>query len=204
MAQVYQFQVSLPVTDTMPRNRIVNSFHMQHVIGSVADTDLETMCQDIVALYKTKYTNTTREIQCKAYDIGPPPNYPRATVVANAGAAWTMSTPREICLVLSYAAENRGNKRERGRMYLQPQLNLTTAVTNLRPDAAQQNWALGWYTTANASLPDLGGVDWEFGVWSEKGQHFTQTQQAWVNDEWDVQRRRGLRETTRVQGTREG
>jgi len=63
---------------------------------------------------------------------------------------------------------------------------------------------LSWYTLPNESFPDIGGVDWKFGVWSKTYKHFTQTTQAWVNDEWDIQRRRGLRETTRVQAIREG
>lgn len=204
MATTYGFQVSMPVTDTMPRNRIVNHFHMEHVTGGVLDADLESMCQDIVELYQVRYGFTNKEIQCKAYDVDAVPNYPRAEVIVNVGIPWPISTPREICLCLSYAAEHRGNKSERGRMYLQPQLATAGAVIGVRPTAAQLTWALDWYTVSNASLPDLGGVDWKFGVYSPTYNKFTQSQQAWVNDDWDVQRRRGLRESTRQTATREG
>ena len=65
-------------------------------------------------------------------------------------------------------------------------------------------WAIDWMDTPNASFPDLGGVDWKFGVWSPTYKTFTQMQQAWCNDDWDIQRRRGLRENTRQSVTREG
>jgi len=204
MATAYKFQVSLPVTDMLPRNRIVNAFHLQHTIGSLVDADLESMCQDIAELYQVKYGDATKEVNVKAYDTDAVPNYPRADVTVNAGVHWDMGSPREICLVLSYAGDHRGNRRERGRIYLQPQLVGSLGSPALRPSQAHMDWALGWYTTANASFPDLGGVDWQFGIWSRVGKHFTTSEQAWCNDDWDVQRRRGLRESTRVTATREG
>lgn len=204
MATVYKFQVSMPLTDLLPRNRISNTIHLQHTIGSLLDADLSDMCDDIVALYQAHYGNTTNEISCKAYDTDAVPNYPRAETVVNAGIKWDQGSPREICLVLSYAGQHRGNKRERGRIYLQPQLVGTLGSPAMRPSQAHLDWALAWYTTSNQSFPDLGGVDWQFGIWSTVGKYFTTSQQAWVNDDWDVQRRRGLRESTRVTATRQG
>lgn len=204
MPQTYAFQISWPVTDTLPRNRESNTLHFQHVIGSVADTVLNTMCADLVALYQTKYGNTARELVCKAYDTDAVPNYPRAAVTVNPGVVWNQTSPREIALVLSFAASNRGNKSERGRIYLNPAMVTGATPPLLRPAQPILDWALGWYSTSNASFPDIGGVDWQFGVWSPTYKKFTQSQQAWVNDDWDVQRRRGLRETTRVTSTREG
>lgn len=204
MATTYKFTVSMPVTDTLARNRVTNTFHLQHVIGSLADTDLQDMCDDIVGLYQARYHNATKEIQCRAYDVDAVPNYPRAERTVNVGVVWTCSTPREVSLVMSFAADHRGNKSERGRIYLMPQIDSTIVASGLRPSDTVLQWALDFYSVANSSLPDLGGVDWQFGVWSPTYQKFTQSQQAWVNDDWDIQRRRGLRETKRVQAIREG
>jgi len=204
MAGEYAFQVSLPVTDLLARNRIVNRFHLKHVTGGIDDAALESMCEDIAEMYQTRYESLTKEIDVRAYDTDAVPNYPRAHVIVNPGIVWTQATPREIALCLSYAGANRGNKRERGRMYLNPAITGAYTGVALRPTAGQMTWALKWYTEPNASLPDLGGVDWKFGVLSRVGGTFTQTQQAWVNDDWDVQRRRGLRESTRQTATREG
>jgi len=204
MATVYKFQVSWPVTDTLARNRESNSFHMQHSIGALVDADLTSMCQDIVAMYQHHYGDATRELQCKAYDTDAVPNYPRADVVVNAGVPWDQATPREIALVLSYSGPHRGNKRERGRIYLNPSMGAGSSGLGMRPTQAQLDKALLWYTEPNNSFPDLGGVDWTFGIWSGVGKYFTKSTQAWVNDDWDIQRRRGLRESNRVQATREG
>jgi hypothetical protein len=194
----------MPVDDTLPRNRIVNMVHLEHVTGGIFDTDLEAICADIVEMYQSHYLDNTREVQCKAYDTDAKPNYPRASVVVNPGVPWGTSGPREIALCMSFAANHRGNKSERGRIYLMPSLVAGQNLMGVRPSAGQLTWALNFYTSPNQSFPDIGGVDWKFGVWSPTYKKFTQSQQAWVNDDWDVQRRRGLRETTRQTATREG
>jgi len=205
MPTTYKFQVSIPVGSLLPRDRYVNTFHMQHSIGALADADLASMCTDIAALWRTRYGHLANEVDVKAYDTDAVPNYPRAHHVDNPGAIWTVGAPREIALVLSYAATNRAVKDQRGRMYLAPYLAASLpSVLGDRPSGAMLDWVLEWYTKPNESLPDLGGVDWKFGVWSTTYKHFTQTQQAWCNDDWDVQRRRGWRESTRVSATREG
>jgi hypothetical protein len=204
MAQTYAFQVSLPVTDLLPRNRCVNRFHMEHVAGGVLGADLEDMCEAIAALYQSKYGAANKEIDVRAYDTDAVPNYPRAQVVVSQGTPWLIHSPREIALCLSYSGPNRGNKNERGRMYLMPHLNALQSGIEERPDNGQLNWALDWYREANDSLPDLGGVDWKFGVHSRTLGNFRQSTQAWVNDDWDVQRKRGLREAGRLSVTREG
>lgn len=203
---VYKFQVSLPATDTLPRNRVTNCFHMQHIAGSVLDTDLETLCADICAMYQTRYNNQACEVNTRAYAVGPPPNVPKANVTVDPGMPWGINTNRETALCLSFAGSNRGDKRRRGRIYLEPGLlgPVNNKLDAVRPDENTLQWALAFYEAPNASFPDLGGPDWQFGIWSHVGQHFTVAQQAWVNDEWDAQRRRGLRETRRVSSTRQG
>ena len=202
---VYKFVVDTPVTDTLPRNRVANALHFNHLVGGQSDEDLEAMCADLVELYQARYNKPAAEWRCKAYDTDAKPNYPRATVIVNPGIPHIVDNVREVALVLSYAGNNKGNKSERGRCYLMPQLGWAAgAAYGLRPTAAHLDWALDWYTEPNASFPDIGGVDWEFGIYSKTYQKFTKAQQAWVNDEWDTQRRRGLRETTRVNAIREG
>lgn len=204
MAQAYQFVISMPVSDMLPRNRISNSVHFQHVSGGLLDTDLEAMCDDLVAMYQARYHVTTKEIQCKAYDVDAKPNYPRAETIVNAGQFWQQSVPRELALCLSFSGPRRGNRHERGRIYLNPAIEAAAIAPGLRPGASVMTWALDFYTVPNESFPDIGGIDWKFGVWSRKYQTFRQTTQAWVNDEWDIQRRRGLRESTRQSVARDG
>ena len=202
---VYKFLVSMPVTDTLPRNRIQNTLHFQHVAGTVLDTDLEAVCADLCTLYQHHYGSPNQEVEARAYSLGAPPQLPKAKVVVDAGMPWGHNSMREQALVLSFAGNNRGDKRRRGRIYLEPGIVGTLqAVDKIRPDEACLQWALAFYAESNSSFPDIGGPDWQFGIWSERGQHFTVAEQAWVNDDWDVQRRRGLRETRRVTATRQG
>lgn len=204
MAQTYAFQISMPVTDTLPRNRFSNTVHFEHVSGGLLDTDLENMCEDLVAMYQARYGNATKEVLCKAYDVGMKPNYPRAQAIVNAGVAWTTAAPRELALCLSFSGANRGNKSERGRVYLARHLASTALVPGLRPLAADMTWAMQFYTEPNGSFPDIGGIDWKFGTYSPTYGKFTQSVQAWCNDDWDIQRRRGLRESTRQSVARDG
>lgn len=204
MAQTYRFTISMPILDNLPRNRITNTVHLEHVTGGIVDADLEDMCADICAMYQVRYGNATREVACKAYDVDAAPNYPRASAAVNAGVVWPCISPTELALCLSFAGNNRGNKNERGRIYLMPQISSAFGAAGTRPSVAQMDWALAFYTTPNESFPDLGGVDWKFGVFSRRLQKFTQSQQAWVNDDWDHVSRRTTRETTRRTATREG
>lgn len=204
MNGVYKFQISLPVIDTAPRNRYTNVVHLQHVVGGVDDAGLEQMCADIVNMYQLRYTQQLSEITCKAYDTDAVPNYPRAQKTVNAGAVWPCTVNPETALCLSFAGHNRGNKSERGRIYLNPALRAGGTVLGQRPTAADMTFAMKFYTEPNQSFPDLGGVDWKFGIYSPTYQKFTQSVQAWCNDEWDTQRRRGLRETTRQSVNRDG
>lgn len=200
---VYKFVISMPVTDTLPRNRISNTIHMEHV-NVQQGTDLGAICDDLVAMYATRYGHADKEIACKAYDTDAVPNYPRASSVINAGVAWPCQMPHEIALCLSYYGDYAGNKNERGRIYLMPQLTGQVGGSVERPSPAMMQWALDFYTASNASFPDIGGIDWKFGVYSPTRKTFKQSQHAWVDDEWDTMRSRGLRPTTRLEASREG
>ena len=204
MSTVYKFQVSLPVIDTAPRNRATNVFHLEHVVGGVDDGVLKDLTEDIVNMYQLRYQQQLYEVTCKAYDTDAKPNYPRAMTTVNAGAVWPCDVNPETALCLSFAGHNRGNKSERGRLYLMPQLRAGGTVLGARPTAADLTWAMSFYTEPNQSFPDLGGIDWKFGIYSPTYKKFTQSVQAWSNDEWDAQRRRGLRETTRQSVNRDG
>lgn len=204
MPQTYAFQVSIPVDTLLPRDRVSNTIHLEHSIGSLLNTDLESMCSDIIGVYQKRYGRADREIKCSAYDTDAVPNYPRASVTVNTGLFWTAGMPREVALCLSYHGGQAGNKNERGRIFLAPYLAGTFASAGPRPTTIQMTWALDWYQHSNECFPDLGGVDWKFGVWSRNLKKFKQSQYAWVDDEWDTVRSRGLRATTRQSVSKEG
>jgi hypothetical protein len=205
MAAEYKFTVAMPWGSAAPRDRVTNTFVMQHVTGGINDSALQSMTDDIAEMYQKRYHDATKEIVVKAYDNDAKPNLPRASTTVNSGALWTADRPHEIALVLSFSGAYRGDPRGRGRIFLVPQLDTSAGnQPGARPTSGAMTWALDFFTVPNESFPDLGGIDWKFGIWSRVGQHFTQAQQAWVDDEWDTMRSRGMRETTRQSATREG
>jgi len=109
--------------------------------------------------------------------------------------------PREVAVCLSFAAapaSGASNARRRGRIYFGP-LNTTATVSSgayVRPNTAFMNELLDQYVILAATANNDFGAAHE--VWSgvdSVGRHVTR---AWVDNEWDTQRRRGVKATTRV------
>lgn len=200
MAQTYKFQVGMYTETGLPRDVVVNTLHFQHQLGSLLPTDLDAMADSLIDLYRLKFSGASVKVNVKAYKAEAGPQPPLSDRTKGTSLA-TATGPREIALCLSFAG-NKAKPRERGRIYLAAPLMYNSFGS--RPSVAQQNWALGFYSTSNQSFPDLGGADWVFGVWSPTNQAFHKTTEAWVDDEWDTVRSRGLQPSSRVSSVRDG
>lgn len=185
---VHKYQVSAMLDSALPRDRIINTLYFDHQ-GPTADLDL--MCRDLAQVFVDGWYNTTAEIRVRAYDVGSAPNYPVGEGVKNPGASGTSAGPREVCLCLSYYAE-RNLPRKRGRIYL-PNFG-TLPFTAVRPTTAQRQKALD----LAQDFRDLGGIDVDWVQYSPTAGEASNVTNAYVDDEWDTQRRRGLRPTTRT------
>lgn len=156
-------------------------------------------CDDAAGLAAALKTNllahanvgASTPFKIKIYDAEKaPPSYPLATS-ENVAPAKATTYPRELAICLSYYATwNRPGYR--GRLYLP--IPLVSGTLALRPTTAQQNAALGFRTTLTSGLPP-GTI---FEVWSPTYKRGSGVSNWWCNDEWDVVRTRGLRETSRV------
>lgn len=127
----------------------------------------------------------------KIYDAHKaPPSYPVAT--ASQGGTFRASTrPRELALCLSfYAGLNR--PRFRGRVFIPG--SLIAGGTAARPTTVQQQEALDWSNTFMNNL----APNHMWTVYSKRDGQGYVVSNAWVDDEWDIQRRRGLRGTSRL------
>lgn len=191
----YKLATSLQVTSTLPRDAMMINPVINDVLGG---DNVQTLCDDWAQAMKTWLGwSSTGEIRVKAYECGKPkPNYPVAETVVNPGTSFPLGAPREIALCLSFYSE-RNVKRQRGRLYVPAAcINLADTIA-LRPTTAQINKV----AALASALSSLGGVDDDWSVWSSVDNVARKVTHWFVDDEWDVQRRRGLRGTTRATGT---
>jgi hypothetical protein len=103
--------------------------------------------------------------------------------------------PREVSLCLSYYATD-NIPRKRGRVYL-PNGVVSTTAGGLRPSGTVQGHALSFGPTLFKTLPPGHNPV----VYSRMANAAYVITNYWVDDEWDTVRSRGLRGTTRTQGT---
>ena len=194
---IYKAHVAFAVDTALPRDQMVitPTFRDQGVTS-----DPDNLAQDLAQLM-ADYVGGTTHVHVKLYDAqGTPPVFPAADVDLNPAAAPVTSTcPREVALCLSYySGQNR--PRRRGRLYIPACLILkNTAGSSLGkvPTTTQMDSAL----SIAAGLKGLGGVDVDWGLWSGVDHGFFETTNYYVDDEWDTQRKRGLRPTSRRTGT---
>ena len=120
-----------------------------------------------------------------------PPDF---SSIHGAGAFFTSSHPREVAHCLSfYGQQNQPGWR--GRLYFPVCFRPAAPGIGARPTQTQRDFTL----TMADKLAAAGGPEWGWVVFSRKRQNFVGVSHAWVDDEWDTQRRRGLSPTTRSQ-----
>lgn len=175
----------------LPEDYVTNTIHFQ-VLDPLADA--EAIAQDVATLFAASATNLTiasdiQRYRVKMYDRGdaiPRPVVAEKTAARTGGAA---GGPREVALCLSFYAE-RNLPRQRGRIYLGP----LQSGLGARPILQTMNFALD----LAEGIAGIGGVDVDWQVFSPTDQQGRSVTAAWVDDEWDTQRRRGRKSTQRV------
>lgn len=187
----FNIQVSMAADTVLPRDRIVNVWHFDRPTFPEAP---DRLCEDMAVIYDTKMAMGPgrHEYDVRLYEetqVGPP----KGRHVLNPGIATASLWPREVALCLSFrGAQNIPS--QRGRIYLSPG-HMTQASPAVRPTDALMTKVLG---IADA-VSGLGGLDVDWGVYSPTRQTFTRAEVAWVDDEFDTVRSRGMRATTRKQ-----
>ena len=179
----------------LPRDGV----NINPVINTTAGvTDAETLVNDWMVAFKGWASAVaTSQITVKAYDVSrPKPNYPLFERTDNPGVAQPSTTVRELSLCLSFYAGN-NVKRRRGRLYLPANWMSSTSNVTVRPGAA----IIGKAAELVPLLTALGGVDVDWSVWSSVDGSARAVTDWWVDNEWDIQRRRGLRGSSRTEGT---
>jgi hypothetical protein len=184
---VYRVQIGFPFDSALPKDVITIN---PHYSGSDPQGLADRLKSNLIA----GAIGASGQFTIKVYDAQkPPPSYPLYTT-SNGTGFWTTTNPHELAVCLSYFAQwNRPTFR--GRLYIPS--HFIGGVLALRPSSAQRTAVGAWAGMLTSGLPAA-----HFWVlYSRKMDTASQVTDWWVNDEWDVVRSRGLRETTRTVGT---
>lgn len=196
-----RFQASYLPTGALARDATVNTFYLDTDFDGSINTDWDALTQDAAQLFATyRQYPLPGEVTVKCYRMSDalprePVSTKKATVtqVATGGAG-----PREVAYCLSFYAD-RNTPRRRGRLYLGP---FSKSEMSERPSFG--NDALHPCRKLANGLSGLGGVNVQWVQHSEATGEFHNVTNWWFDDEWDTQRSRGYRATTRSTGTVSG
>lgn len=203
MSVTFRAQVIVPDTNSSARDVMMINPCFRNNVGLPGwdSTGLAKDLADGVAA-NIQTAGSTRPITVKLYDLhGTKPVYPFARYDRlPAGTIPTAQSPRELAVCLSfYATVNR--PRRRGRLYL-PYSWLTSASTapNLISSTNIDAWINPWVTL----FAGLGGADIDWVVFSKRDDDAFKVSTAWMDNEFDVIRGRGLKATYRKTVTTSG
>lgn len=197
----YNAQVILTTTDNVAENYITNLWHF----SANGPGDLGNITTQLVAFYNTCRPHLSPLLnqnghRIKYYDMADPkPRNPVAEVTWNLGAALTGTTmPPEVSLCLSYQAariSGEAQARRRGRVYIGP-LNINSIAPSGRPTSTV---LAAWDTAGTALLAaSVAASVWKWKQASTVSLGFADVANGWVDDEFDTQRRRGRKSTSRL------
>lgn len=195
----YRIQFVLPSTTALPRDDVVNVFHVQADdvtdAGACATIIWENFYEAIGDRLSVSISRS-EEVVGKIYDLADAePRTPVAEgpfgFLPSSSDATALPAEVALCVSLEAGMVSGGNpQRRRGRIYVGPfngdQLN--TSGSYGRPSAAlQAALADAAKATAEAMLP----LTAFWCIYSRVDNQFRAVIRGWVDNEWDTQRRRG-------------
>lgn len=198
---IMRAQISVPVDTGLPKDLAVCVPHFEQSVNPLPNQ----LADELAIAMQTYLRSTATMVQVKVYDAENPgtkddPHPPIGQKTRGVDPLLT-SFPRELALCLSYYADD-NVKRKRGRLYLPFSWVYKSQATSptppaLRPHANDQIAVLAFATM----LKTLGGTGTDWVVWSRMDSEARTVTNYYVDDEWDIQRRRGGRPTGRASGT---
>jgi hypothetical protein len=200
----------------LPRDNIVNTVHFRDndtdgileglgFLPSVAP-DFNATATNWATAFKGYFDAASgfaagRGVTCKLYDLGaakPRPVLGEGTVAATNTRATSTAGNSDVSICASFYG-TRNLPRQRGRSYL-GYLTQSTAGSQ-QPTAAQLLSMVAYFDMLaglQLQVPDPGtntDVDWV--VYSPTSGSAWKVTQGWIDNEWDTQRRRGLKPSSR-------
>jgi hypothetical protein len=188
------------VNTMLPKDvmQITPCFRVSTVLPQT-DEGWQTLADDLAAgLNGWQAQPTANTLTVKLYDLDDDtrPNRPRATAVRAPGQSGAPDVFRELAICLSFnGGEN--SPRQRGRLYVPYVMVDPSPTVRLRPSLANRQKVADLVPI----LTGLGGINVDWIVWSPTNGSATAVERWYVDDEWDIQRRRELGPSARLAGT---
>jgi len=196
-------QVILKTADNISENYVTNSLCVvaPNALSSTAaiTTAVKDFYDDLGSTYLSSALAQNGHTIKYSLLPGTPPNYPYEEDVFNLGTAPSGTPfPSEMAVCLSFQGDRQAGfpqARRRGRIYIGP---LGNAANNLgRPHSTFISQLATAGATFKSNIAAIGtGHYWA--IWSGTDQTAVEVNDGWVDNAFDVQRRRGLTATTRT------
>ncbi len=185
------FQIALHNTSGLPRDDSVNSLYYE----INAPETHEGAADDIAAAYQAHANQLNAAffgMTIKAFNPGPgAAKFIKKYPLSAAGGL----APTEVALCLSYRSNDDGPAgQRRGRIFLP-----FAPANAVRPAQGLLIDPLLSFGEKLANVGTLGNTTWR--LWSRKTNTFHDIDEISVDNEWDTQRRRGMRATVRTKRT---
>jgi len=183
---------------------VVNTFWF-----NLTDASIPAVYNEVLVAIRTFYEGIRsvmsefaayNELRLKLYDMNDPE--PRAPVLDNlveptlGPSSSTSQLPPELSMCVSFQAVKQSGvpqARRRGRVYIGP---LKASANSAGRPASGIASTLA--TAANALLlSSQGDTDWSWVVYSRTNEAFAEVNDGWVDNEFDIQRRRSFSVTDR-------
>lgn len=206
---IYRTQVILQGFTELPQDRYTNTFHFfydasrshlaAHAIAAVACEAL----YDAIGANIAAYVNRTAQVS--SYNLSEPPvRVPiTSTFTFPSNNDPSPTLPPEVSVVMGYRAALPHTGRRRNRVFLGPWGDnvVTAGSATAFPTVSstlRTNIVAGAQAMFDAAIPTvpIEGEGWV--IWSATDNGFSAISQVYVDDEFDTQRRRGFKTTTRT------
>lgn len=197
---LYRVQVELAMASGVPNDKATNVWHF------LADDEdeLDLAITQVVTFYTAidgtlANTVATTGHRLRAYDLADPE--PRAPVKDQGLGTLTVGTtplPHEVAICVSYQAPRQSGQsqaRRRGRLYFGPLATNNSATTGLISSGTVATYVDALQDLLDASV---NATTWAWVVYSRANAAAIEATNGWVDNAYDVQRRRGIEATSRT------
>lgn len=194
----------LASTSGLPEDVSINTWHFQTAVSTTPYADIADSLTTFYNAFRPYFSNDVPNTghRFKMYDLAD--STPRAPVYdepfALTGTVSSTALPPEMAICLSFQAIRASGfpqARRRGRVYMGPLGRQQVSDGDPRPAQGMLD-ALADAAEALLAESNLAS-DWNWVVYSEANNNTVNVDNGWVDNAFDVQRRRGVAPTSRVE-----